>query len=361
MTPAPGAPERTRVSGAAISGLITDALLATGFPARDAARVAELMTEADLTGADAHGVFRLAQYIERVQAGGINRHPNITVKQTAPATALVDGDNAMGHLVVARTAEIAIELARTTGVAWAGANKSNHAGAAGVYAAMALKHGMIGIYAAVASANHMAVWGGAESLLGTNPLAVAIPAGEEAPVVLDIATSVVSYGTIKTHRLQGEKLEEGWMVNTTTGEPILDPKRSGEGLLLPIGGYKGAGLSLILGLLCGPLNGARFGRDIVDFNANPSSVTNTGQLMIALDVARFVPLQEFTQEIDRHVRELRQSQKLPSVETIRLPGEARAHRRADRVRNGVPLVPELIAQLDQLADKLGVKKLRARA
>src|SRR4029079_9189987 len=134
--------------------------------------------------------------------------------------------------------------------------RSNHDGAAGVYAAMMLPHDMVRIYGVVARAHHMTVWGGVELLLGTNPVAVAIPAGQEAPVVLDIATSVVSYGTIKSHKLQNKPLPEGWMVKAKDGTPLTDASRSGEGLLLPIGGYKGSGLSLILGLLAGPLNRA---------------------------------------------------------------------------------------------------------
>src|SRR5262245_40293376 len=226
----------------AISGLITDALTAFGLPLRDAAKVADLMTEADLTGADAHGVFRLPQYVRRLKGGGINARPNIRVERTASATAIVDGDNGMGHLVMAQAADTAITLARETGFAWVGARRSNHAGAAGVYAALPLAHGMIGIYSVVASANHMAVWGGIETLLGTNPVAFAIPAGEEAPVVLDIATTVVSYGTVKNYRLQGKAMPEGWMVSKSDGMPLTDPARSDEGLLAPIGTYKGSGL-----------------------------------------------------------------------------------------------------------------------
>src|SRR5258707_2660736 len=204
---------RTRVPADAISGLIADALITVGLPPSDAVTVAHFMTEADLTGADAHGVFRLPQYVRRLHAGGVNPRPAITVRQSAPATALVDGDNGMGHLVMAQAAATAVELARAAGVAWVGARRSNHAGAAGVYAALPLAHGMIGIYSAVASANHMAPWGGAETLLGTNPLAVAIPAGSEAPVVLDMATTVVSYGTVKAYRMQGKDMPADWMVS----------------------------------------------------------------------------------------------------------------------------------------------------
>ena len=132
----------------------------------------------------------------------------------------------MGDLVVARAAETAIELARETGVAWVGCACPNHAGAAGVYAALPLKADMIGMYSAVANANHMPLAGGAEPLLGTNPLAIAIPAGEEPPLVLDIATSIVSYGTIKNHRLQSMPLHRDWMVDPKTGAAITDPHKS---------------------------------------------------------------------------------------------------------------------------------------
>jgi L-2-hydroxycarboxylate dehydrogenase (NAD+) len=318
------------------------------------------MLEADLTGADAHGVFRLPQYVKRLRAGGVNPKPTIRVEKAAAATAIVEGDNGMGHLVMARAAETAIELAREAGVAWVGARGSNHAGAAGVYAAMPLAHGMVGLYSVVASANHMPIWGGVEALLGTNPVAVAIPAGKEPPVVLDIATSVVSYGTIKSHRLQGKPLPEGWMVNTKDGTPLTDPARSNAGVLLPIGGYKGSGLALVLGLLAGPLNGAAFGRDVFDFNYNDTDVANTGHFIIALDIKRFTPLDTFKAEMDRHLHELRTSKPLPGFDRVRLPGEERSRRRADRLKNGVPLPRELIAQLDALAGELGVKPLGGR-
>ena len=345
-----------RVPVAAIRSLITDALAAAGLPRQDATKCAELMGEADLTGADAHGVFRLPQYVRRLKAGGFNPCPNITVTKSAPATALVDGDNGMGHLVMSRAAETAIALAREMGVAWVGVRRSNHAGPAGLYAEMPAAQGMIGVYSAVANANHMAVWGGADSLLGTNPLAIGVPSGA-GPVVLDMATTVVSYGTVKNYALQGKPMQPGWMVNTTTGEDIIDAKRAAEGLLLPIGGYKGSGLAIMLGLLAGPLNRAAFGRDVVDFNADDASETNTGHFIIALDVARFLPLDHYKAEVDRHIAELKESKRLPGVDEIRMPGERRRECRAERMRDGVPLSPALVAQLDKMAAELGIQKL----
>ena len=344
---------------AAIRVLITDALSVAGLPREDAAICAGLMGEADLTGADAHGVFRLPQYVRRLKAGGFNPRPTITVTRSAPATALVDGDNGMGHLVMSRAAETAISIARETGVSWVGVRRSNHAGPAGLYAEMPAAQGMIGMYAAVANANHMAVWGGADSLLGTNPLAFGVPSGD-GPLVLDMATTVVSYGTVKNYALQDKPLDKGWMVNTATGEDIVDAKKSAEGLLLPIGGYKGSGLAIMLGLIAGPLNRAAFGRDVVDFNADDASETNTGHFIVALDVARFLPLDDYKAEVDRHVGELKASKRLPSVDEIRMPGERRRQTREERTRDGIPLSGALMGQLEKLARELSIKPLVAR-
>ena len=356
----PATAKTGRIPTAAVTGLIVDAMMKSGVPAADAAKIAELMLEADLTGADAHGVFRLPQYVQRLKLGSTNPRPHITVKRSAPATALVDGDNGMGHLVVSRAAESAIELARECGVAWVGCFMSGHAGAAGVYAALPLKADMIGIYSAVANANHMPLAGGAEPLLGTNPLAIAIPAGEEPPLVLDIATSIVSYGTIKNHKLLNRPLQGDWMIDPKTGAAVTDPQKSTEALLLPMAGYKGAGLALMIGMLAGTLNGALFGRDCVDFNAEPGKVTNTGQFVVALDPSKFQKLDAFKKEVDRHIQSLRNSQPLPGGDAVRLPGEQRAKRRADRLANGLALPPELLAQLDKLAAELSIKPLAVR-
>jgi L-2-hydroxycarboxylate dehydrogenase (NAD+) len=347
------------IPASATRSLIKDAFVASGLPEADSAKCAELMTEADLTGADGHGIFRLPQYIRRLNAGGFNKHPNITVTKNAPATALVDGDNGMGHLVMSRATTEAIAMAKETGVAWVGVRRSNHAGPAGLYAEMPAQHGMVGLYAAVANANHMGTWGGTDLLLGTNPLAVGVPSGA-GPLILDIATSIVAYGTVKKYALRGLAMPEGWFVDAQTGAPITDANRSHEGLLLPMGEYKGAGLALMLGLIAGVLNGAAFGRDVVDFNADDASETNTGHFIIAVDIARFIPLETFKSEVDRHIGDLRHSKRLPGVDEIRLPGDRRAECRAERMRDGVPLAKPLLALLDKLAGELKIKPLAAR-
>jgi L-2-hydroxycarboxylate dehydrogenase (NAD+) len=342
-----------------LSRFITDAFMAVGFPRDDAAIVAERMVEADIIGADAHGVFRLPQYIRRLRAGGVNANPQLRVERTGPSTARVDGDNGMGHLVMTRAADLAVEMARETGVAWVGTVRSNHAGAASVYVDIPVRAGMIGIYSAVASANHMPPWGGIESLLGTNPLAIGLPLAAGAPVMLDFATTVVSYGTVKGRELRGQSMPEGWMIDKMTGQPLTDPRRSNEGFLLPIGGYKGAGLSMVLGLLAGVLNGAAIGRDVVDFNADDVTPANTGQFILALDVSRFMEPETFAAAARKHLDELRGSERLTGVEHIRLPGDERARRRAERLDAGVPVPEQLLEKLDAISRDLGVALLES--
>ena len=141
------------------------------MPSADARTVAALMADADLQGSDGHGVIRLPQYLKRIRAGGVNLHPDIRVERERAAMALIHGDNGMGHLVMKRAAELAIDKARTAGVAWVGVQWSNHAGPASLYARMMLAHDMIGLYFAVGNANHLPPWGGIDMLLSTNPIA----------------------------------------------------------------------------------------------------------------------------------------------------------------------------------------------
>lgn len=345
-----------RVFFADLQAFIEACFLAEGIPAPDAAVVGRLMAEADLNGSDGHGVFRLVQYIERLRAGGMNKQPEIRVVQERAAMALVDGDNGLGHLAVNRAVEIAMEKAETTGIAWVGTRMSNHAGPAGLYARIPLKKDMIGIYMAVGSANHLPPWGGTEMLLSTNPIAVAVPTAEEAPIVLDMATTVAAYGKVKTKAQRGEPMPEGWMIDKQ-GQPLTDPTKANDGFLLPIGGAKGYGLALIFGLLAGTLNGAAFGRDVVDFNADTKTLTNTGQLIIAVSVEAFCDVDAFKKSTDAVIRDLRASPTLPDFDEIRMPGERSHSVRLENEKNGIPIHAALMIKLDALADEVGVERL----
>jgi LDH2 family malate/lactate/ureidoglycolate dehydrogenase len=343
-----------------LNGFIHQALMMLGLPDPDAMTVATLMAEADLQGSDGHGVTRLPAYARRIRAGGVNVRPTIRVLREQPGTALLDGDNGMGHLVMKRAAEMAIEKARTTGIAWVNSQFSNHAGPASLYAGMPLAADMIGLYFAVGNANHLPPWGGLDMLLSTNPIAAAIPAGDEKSIILDMATTVAAYGKVKTKALRGETMPEGWMIDRQ-GKPLTDPKRADEGMLLPLGGmeagYKGYGLALIIGLLAGTLGGAAMGKDVIDFNHDDSSVTNTGQAVAAINVAAFGDVNVFKASVDTLIRDLRGGERMPGVERIYLPGERSHETRAVRTAQGIPIAPALMRGLDQLAGELGIAKL----
>jgi LDH2 family malate/lactate/ureidoglycolate dehydrogenase len=270
--------------------------------------------------------------------------------------ALVDGDNGMGHLVMRFATEKAIEKAKRAGVAWVGVKWSNHAGPASLYASMPVAHDMIGLYLAVGNANHLPPWGGIDMLLSTNPIAVGVPAGEEPPIVLDMATTVAAYGKVKTKTQRGEMMPEGWMIDRE-GRPLTDPRRADEGFLLPIGGYKGYGLALVFGLLAGTLNGAAMGRDVVDFNHDDATPTNTGHAIVAISLSAFGDVADFKQRVDILIRDIRDSRRLPGVDTIRLPGEQSHSKREERTRLGIPLPEPLLKSLNQLAADLGIAGL----
>jgi L-2-hydroxycarboxylate dehydrogenase (NAD+) len=346
----------TRVSSPQLEAFIARALETVSVLRDDARIIAELMVRADLNGADGHGVFRLPQYVRRIKGGAVNIKPNIRIEREAPGMALVDGDNGMGHLVMRFAAEKAIEKAKRAGVAWVGVKWSNHAGPASLYASMPIAHDMIGLYLAVGNANHLPPWGGIDMLLSTNPIAVGVPAGEEPPIVLDMATTVAAYGKVKTKMQRGEMMPEGWMIDRE-GRPLTDPRRADEGFLLPIGGYKGYGLALVFGLLAGTLNGAAMGRDVVDFNHDDTTPTNTGHAIVAISLSAFGDVADFKQRVDTLIRDIRGSRRLPGVDTIRLPGEQSHAKREERMRLGIPLPDPLLNSLNQLAADLGIAGL----
>ena len=345
-----------RTPAASLIRFIATAYRAVGIAAAEAEKAAQLMAASDISGADGHGVFRLPQYIRRIKAGGLNTTPDIRVIRRNKATALVDGDNGLGSLVVARAVETAIDLARDNGVGWVGVRRGNHAGAAAVYAAMPLVHDMIGVYFAVGNANHLPPWGGIDMLLSTNPIAIAVPALEEAPLVLDMATTVAAYGKVKVAAQQGRTMPEGWMIDRA-GQPLTDPNRADDGFLLPIGAYKGAALALMFGLLAGTLNGAANGEDVVDFNKDDTTPTNTGQAICVLDIKAFGEPVAFKRQVDAVIRQLHGSALLPGFERIRLPGEDRHRRIAERQEAGIPIPSALRAALDRMAADLKIAPL----
>lgn len=335
---------------------IAGALVAEKVPAKDANIIANLMVQSDLAGADGHGIFRLPAYLKRIRAGGVNLRPNIHIEREQGATALINGDNALGHLVMNRAVELALNKVKQHSVCWIGSHYGNHSGAASVYVRKIAEQGYIGIYMAVGNANHMAPWGGVDLLLSTNPIAIAVPAGDGPTVLLDIATTVAAYGKVKVAAQKGELIPEGWMIDRQ-GKPITNPKQSAQGSLLPIGGYKGYGLAVMIGLLAGALNNAAVGKGTIDFNAHHDLVTNTGQTIIAVDPSAFGDKAEFVSRVTALVNDLKNSATLPGVNEIRVPGEGAAKTMAQRMQEGIPIAPELLEALNLCAQECGIPAL----
>jgi L-2-hydroxycarboxylate dehydrogenase (NAD+) len=332
---------------------IQSVLTGLGVPADHARICSQRMIEADLRGMHGHGIFRLPPYCRRIEAGGYNLHPDIKIKRETPVSAVVDGDNGLGQVVVTRAVDLSIKKAKQSGMAWVGICNSNHAGAGGVYAAMTLPHDLISMYMAIGNANHMPPWGGVDLLLSTNPVAFAIPTGEEPPIVLDMATTNASYGKVKVAAQKGQTLPAGWMVDKK-GQSLTDPQRINDGFLLPIGEYKGYGLNFVIGALAGVLNTAAFGSAVIDFNKDFVTPTNSGQLIFSMRPDLFREKAEFKAEMDMRIQEIRNSTPMEGAEPIRLPGEMALERQRKMQSEGVPVALPVLTQLRKIAHGLGL-------
>jgi LDH2 family malate/lactate/ureidoglycolate dehydrogenase len=350
-------PAQPRLGITELQQFITRALTSVGVPPQEATQVAVLMAESDARGGDAHGIFRLQQYVKQLQSGGINARPHIRIVSDRAGAALIDGDNGLGHLVMKRAAELAVEKARQCGIGWVGTRHSNHAGPAQLYARMAAERNMIGLYFCVGNANVLPPWGGTEVLLSTNPISIAVPASKHPSIVLDMATTNTALGKIRLKAQRNEPMPEGWMIDRQ-GKPLTDAKRASEGFLVPVGGPKGYGLALMFGLLAGTLNGAAFGRDVVNYTVDSKTPSNTGQVIVAVDITTFADVEAFKKNVDEMWDVMKSSPTLPGVDEVRLPGEHSEQLYRERMANGVPLGAELRKVLDELADRLGIERLQ---
>lgn len=336
-----------------LTGFVAAILQSQGVTDADATTVAGYMIEADVFGYGTHGVFRLRQYLARLRDGGCNPTPNVSVVTETAATAVIDGDNGLGHLAMSAACELAMTKASDAGIGWVGIRRGNHAGPLALYVRPQADAGMIGMAAAVGSANHVPPFGGTDLLLGTNPIAISAPSGGSDPFVLDMASTVAAMGKIKVLAQRGEPMPEGWMVGKD-GAPLTDPARKSEGFLLPIGGPKGFGLSVAIGLLAGVLNGAAFGSDVVDFTNDTTSETNTGQFVMALNIAAFGDPAAFAETTARVFDEMRASTPLPGHDPVRLPGEGKGDTVAQRRARGLDLNPALRTELHKIAQECAV-------
>jgi LDH2 family malate/lactate/ureidoglycolate dehydrogenase len=264
---------------------------------------------------------------------------------------VVDGDNAMGQIGADFAMRTAIARARTTSVAAVALRGSNHCGALAYYAMQALPEEMIGLATSNALPT-MAPWGGVDKILGINPLAVAIPAGQEPPLVIDFAFSHSAHGKIEIYKQKGLPIPAGWAFDRD-GHPTTDPAAALDGLLQPIGAYKGTGLALVMGILSSLLSGAAYGLELGNME-DGAKAGQDGQFFLALKIGAFAEPSRFKERMDKIIREIHASKRAPGVERIYSPGELEAETERRYRAEGISLTAETLDGVRATARKLGV-------
>jgi L-2-hydroxycarboxylate dehydrogenase (NAD+) len=341
-----------------LTDYVTRFFHALDVPEIDARIAADVLVSADLRGVHSHGVIRLHSYYgDRLRKGQIDPLSPLKVLKESAATLALDGGNGLGQVVAYRAMARCLEMADDAGLAVVTVRNSNHFGIAGYYAMMALPEDMIGI-SLTNSRPLVAPTFGLEGAVGTNPIAVAVPAGEERPYVLDMATSIVPIGRVALRQKAGQAIPKGWGINAR-GELTQDPAEIiNGGALLPLGGpaelrgYKGFGLSLLVDLLSGVLAGAAFGKGV----GHPAEhrQAGIGHFFAAIKIENFRPVDYFKDEMDEYIRELKSTRKLPGQERIYIHGEKEFEQAERYEKEGVPLLREVVDSLEEAGNAAGV-------
>ena len=335
-----------------LHSLLIAIFMRCGMRADDAALLTESLVAADLRGVHSHGTMRAAEYVKKLTVDGVDPRGRPSIARDSGTCLVIDGGNAMGQVashfamqrVVERTAELGISAAAVRG--------SNHNGAMAFYAMQALPYDMIGL-ATTNALPTMAPWGAAERLLGINPLGIAIPAGEELPIVYDAAFSGSSHGKIRIYEQRGEPIPEGWALDAH-GQPTTDPALAIDGLLIPIGGYKGTALAMIMGILSSMLSGAAYGTELGDMERGPDPGRD-GHFLLAIDIGRFEDIDRFKERVDNAIRQVRAAKPAPGVDRVYAPGELEFLTEEQYRRDGIPLTEQILADLQGTAKSLEIE------
>jgi LDH2 family malate/lactate/ureidoglycolate dehydrogenase len=323
-----------RISHVELLDLVRAVFERCGMSPPDAHLLADSLVQADLRGVHSHGVLRVPEYVEKLTAGGVDPRGRPSVARDAGACVVVDGGNAMGQVAADFAMRTAIQRADEHGIAAVAVRGSNHCGAMAYWAMQALEHDMIG-WATTNALPTMAPWGGAERLLGINPLGVAIPAGEERPIVYDAAFSGSAHGKLRVYAQKGLSIPEGWALDRD-GRPTTDPLAAIDGLLVPIGGFKGAGLAMVMGVFSSMLSGAAYGTELGDMERGPTPGRD-GHFFMAVRVAAFEEVARFKERVDAAIRQLRACRLAPGFDAVYAPGELEFLNAERNQREGVPL------------------------
>ena len=331
---------------------------------KDALLASDVLLQADLRGVDSHGVARLSGYVRLWEAGRINAKPAIKTIHETPSTAVVDGDKGLGLVVAPAAMHIAIEKAKQCGTGWVAVKNSNHFGIAGYHSMMALEHDMIGLSMTNASPL-VAPTFSTERLLGTNPICVAIPAGDQPPFVADFATTTAANGKLEILQRKDQEAPHGWVqdkagVSTTNAHGVKEG-----GALIPLGSdrehgsHKGYSLGAWVDIFSGVLSGANYGPWVppfVSFLAPASDPVGEGigHFVGAMRVDAFRPKEDFMKHMDNWITRFRNARTVKGQERVVIPGDPEREQEAIRSKEGIPLNEKVIADLTALGKKLGV-------
>lgn len=337
---------------------------AAGCPDEQARLAATVLLSADVRGIDSHGVARLTGYLRLKKAGRINVSPDMRIVHETPSTAVVDGDAGLGLVVAPYAMNVAIQKATACGTGWVSVNNSNHFGIAGYHAMMALPYDMIGIAMTNASAL-VAPTFGAERMLGTNPIAVAIPAGAQPPFVADFATTTASNGKLELLQRKGADTPEGW-VQDQDGRPATDAHILKQGgAMLPLGSdrthgsHKGYALGSIVDIFSAVLSGASYGPWAPPFPAYVPMPENMpgkglGHFFGAMRIDAFRTAAEFKAHMDQWIARFRQTKPADAAEPVLIPGDPERETEQERMKNGIHLNPSVVKELQELSMEMGV-------
>lgn len=330
------------------------ALERAGARSADSAVIADGLIEADLRGVHSHGALRVGIYVDRLRAGSINPGAELRILRDSGAVVVADAQAGPGIAMAVRAMDLAIARSQAHGIAAVSLRNANHCGMLAYYAMRALSVGAVGV-AASNGDSLVAPWGARAKFLGTNPLAVAVPAKEEPPVVLDMATSVVAHGRIKGAADRGEAIPPDWAVDAA-GRPTTDPLQALAGALLPFGGFKGSGISILIDLLAGLLPGGHSAPEIVPLYQRLGEPQGIGQMFAALHIDAFDSLQAFTMRVDQTVRKIRALPLAAGAPRVILPGELEHLCAQEHRARGIPLPSDAVAELARIASLLDLAR-----
>ena len=341
-----------RVSAAVLDAYLRQLFGAVGMSPDNAAVCATALVETNLWGIDSHGVLRVPIYVQRLAAGVITANPASTVRSEGGAFEVHDGNNGMGFIVGRQAMERAIELAREHRIGAVGVTRSNHFGAAALYAKMAADQGMIGIAMTNVRPN-LVVPGGSKPITGNNPIAIGAPMPGPFPFLLDISMSAVAGGKLLLAAKKNEKVPLDWATDKE-GRFTDDPVEAFEGFLLPLGGHKGFGLSLVVDLLCGVITGGAFQFGVNSMYGSPDEPSHTGHMMIVIDPTVAIGRDEYMERMAAFYSAIKGSPMWQDDKEMFLPGEIEHRERARRAAEGIPLPADLARELVELGKQHGV-------